>query len=1011
VSQRSQTSDGGHARLFDLSLDPLCVAGFDGYLKLVNPAYSRMLGYSEQELLATPFLENVHPDDAEAVQSAMVELAGGDDVFAFECRLIRADGSVLWVEWNTRTRPEEGVVYAVGRDVTDRHVARTQLSALRRLATLVAEGVEPQELFSVVAEEVARVVGVPLVSIARYEADGTATEYARHSPDGPVSPVGRRWSLEGTNVLQRVRESSGPARIDDHSQLQGDIAEEARRAGSRSSVGIPIAVAGSVWGAIVVSGTERDPLPESTEARLAEFTELLATAVENAESREALARLVGEQTALRRVATLVAEGLPPARIVAAVSDEVDGLFGTDTAAIVRFDHEAPAIVVVAAGGGLGGFAVGTRWELDDLLASTKVFRTGRAARVDHEQLASATGPVAEALRSLGAKSTVASPIMVERGLWGAITIASKGMPLPPDTEGRLEKFTELVATAIANAESREALGRLAEEQAALRRMATLVARAVPPAGIFAAVSDEVGRLFGTDRAAVDRFDYDGPAIVVVGAREGMARVFPVGSRWEMDELLPSAKVFRTGRAARMDVNDFPSAVGPVADLLRASGIASTVASPIVVDGRLWGAITASITHASPPGEIEERLEKFTELVATAIANAESREALRRLADEQAALRRVATLVAEGVPPARIFAAVSDEVGGLFGTEAAAVVRYDHEARRPIVVVAAGSGLGDFTPGTRWELDDVFASTKVFRTRRAVRVDRTRFASVTGPNADALRSLGTKSTTVASPIVVQGRLWGAMEVSGADEHLPDDTGKRLENFTELVATAIANADSRSELAASRRRIVAASDDARRRIERDLHDGMQQRLVSLALLLRAAGARDPGEHESLRADIAAVAVGLTSAVEELQEISRGIHPAILSQGGLGPALRNLAHQATIPVRLDITTDIGLPEPIEVAAYYVMSEALANATKHARPTQVEVSMGRSDGTLLLSIRDDGVGGAKLGGGTGLVGLSDRVDALGGIFRVSSPPGDGTQITVELPLELQTDAGDASG
>jgi len=219
----------------------------------------------------------------------------------------------------------------------------------------------------------------------------------------------------------------------------------------------------------------------------------------------------------------------------------------------------------------------------------------------------------------------------------------------------------------------------------------------------------------------------------------------------------------------------------------------------------------------------------------------------------------------------------------------------------------------------------------------------------------------------------------------------------------VTTAIASAESKSELAASRRRIVAASDETRRQIERDLHDGTQQRLVSLGLALRPAEANLPPERDDLWAQLSGVATGLVAAVEDLQEISRGIHPAILSKGRSRPSLQALAHRSAIPVDLDITADVRLEEPIEVAAYFVASEALANAVKHSEALRIDVSLDQRDGRLLLSVRDDGVGGADAGRGSGLVGLTDRVEALGGSIRISSRPGEGTQIAVELPVELK--------
>jgi signal transduction histidine kinase len=234
---------------------------------------------------------------------------------------------------------------------------------------------------------------------------------------------------------------------------------------------------------------------------------------------------------------------------------------------------------------------------------------------------------------------------------------------------------------------------------------------------------------------------------------------------------------------------------------------------------------------------------------------------------------------------------------------------------------------------------------------------------------------------------------------------------MAEFTELVATAIANADSRSQLAASRRRIVTASDQTRRRIERDLHDGTQQRLVSLALAMRAAEAGTPPGRDDLRTELSRIAAGLVDAVAELREISRGIHPAILSQGGLGPALRTLARRSAIPIDLNTAKNVRLPEPVEVAVYYVTSEALANAAKHAQASCIEVSLATSDGSLLLSIRDDGVGGAEPGRGSGLVGLQDRIEALGGTITVDSPPGGGTSILVTLPLDVQSIGTETNG
>jgi signal transduction histidine kinase len=256
--------------------------------------------------------------------------------------------------------------------------------------------------------------------------------------------------------------------------------------------------------------------------------------------------------------------------------------------------------------------------------------------------------------------------------------------------------------------------------------------------------------------------------------------------------------------------------------------------------------------------------------------------------------------------------------------------------------------------------------------------------------------------VASPVIVEGRLWGVVNALSTRGPFPPGTADRMADFTELVATAVGNAQSRAELAASRTRIVAAADQTRRRIERDLHDGTQQRLVSLALELRLAQGMVPAELRELETEIGRVADELKGVIEDLREIARGIHPAILSEGGLGPALRTLARRAAIAVELDLAAIARLPEPIEVAAYYVVSEALTNATRHAHASVVRVALKERDDRLHLSIRDDGVGGVDPARGSGLIGLRDRAEALGGSIEVSSPPGEGTLILVQLPLRL---------
>jgi signal transduction histidine kinase len=715
-----------------------------------------------------------------------------------------------------------------------------------------------------------------------------------------------------------------------------------------------------------------------------------------------LGQLAEEQAALRRVATLVARGAAADELFAAVTGEVGRLLGAHLAGMGRYDgHDTVTMLATWGAEGEEHPLVPGPWPLEGGDLASTVFRTGQPVRIDDYH--SVPGPIAAFVREeLGVGASVASPIAVQGRLWGVLFLHAKQTrrPFPRDAESRLTGFTELVAAAVANTDGRAALARLADEQAALRRVATLVAHAALPEHVLAAVAEEVGGLLEVDFTVLIRSDPQ-DMITVVGAwtATGAGAPSPIGSRFEVGGRNVSTLTLRTGRAARLDAYvDVTGSIGNTG--AHDWGFRSSVGVPISVEGRPWGLILVAYTRDQQlPADTEARLASFTELVATAIANTESRASVARLAEEQAALRRVATLVAQGVPPVDVFSAVSDEVARLFGAQAG-VLRFEHEG--PAVVFVGISKAMDLPVGTRWEFQPGMATADVYRTGRSARVDAMDWSSASGPVGGAARRLGIVSN-VGSPIVVEGRLWGAMSVVSTDKPLPADTEGRLEKFTELLATAIANAESRSELAASRRRIVAASDDARRRIERDLHDGTQQRLVSLGLAARIAEDGVAADRADLRAEFSRIAAGLADAVAELQELSRGIHPAILSERGLGSALRTLARRSAVPVDLDVTTNARFPEPVEIAAYYVASEALANATKHAQASRIEISLATRPGCLLLSVRDDGIGGADPARGSGLAGLTDRVEALGGSIQLHSAAGAGTHIAVDLPLEYE--------
>jgi signal transduction histidine kinase len=394
------------------------------------------------------------------------------------------------------------------------------------------------------------------------------------------------------------------------------------------------------------------------------------------------------------------------------------------------------------------------------------------------------------------------------------------------------------------------------------------------------------------------------------------------------------------------------------------------------------------------------------LDATRYRAATSETARSKLAEEQAALRRVATLIAQGAPPDEVFGAVARETRELLGADRARIIRLEPDGTATLL---GGTAAGD-RPRSLGPLDPRLATAEVLRTGRTARID-----DYTGvPPELVARWIGADASlpsAVASPVMVTGGLWGTIVVSALDGPLPQETERRMAEFTELLAIAIANASNRAELAASRARVVVASDQARRRFERNLHDGVQQRLVSLALRLRRIERRLPGEQPELRAALSETVQELNDATDEVREIAQGIHPAILTQGGLAPALRTLALRSAVPVEVNVEREERLPEPVEVAAYYVAAEALTNAAKHAGASRAWVRLERQDGLVLLRISDDGVGGADPAIGSGLTGIRDRVEALGGSLAVTSPRGEGTVLDVALPVAAGADQPEASG
>jgi signal transduction histidine kinase len=372
--------------------------------------------------------------------------------------------------------------------------------------------------------------------------------------------------------------------------------------------------------------------------------------------------------------------------------------------------------------------------------------------------------------------------------------------------------------------------------------------------------------------------------------------------------------------------------------------------------------------------------------------------LHVLAEEQAALRRVATLVARGAPPEKVFAAAVEEVGRVLPVDLVSMGRY--ESDRAVVYLASWGTPGDFVPiGRPLMLGGNNLSTIVFETGCPARIDT--YGDASGPVGLAVREGGVRSAA-GTPIMVEGRLWGMMAAgSSRTDPLPADTEARLAAFTELLATAIANAEARTEVAASRARIVAAADEERRRVVRDLHDGAQQRLVHTIITLKLASNALQRADDGAPELVAEALAQAERANVELRELAHGILPAVLTRGGLGAGVDALASRMPVPVEIDVSVD-RLPAAIEATAYFVVAEALTNVVKHARAGHAKVTARIRDGRLAIRVRDDGVGGARPDG-RGLIGLEDRLAALDGELQVDSPAEGGTLVAAAIPLPGQ--------
>ncbi|HWX09152.1 MAG TPA: GAF domain-containing protein, partial [Gaiellaceae bacterium] len=554
---------------------------------------------------------------------------------------------------------------------TDRAALAEEQSALRRVATLVAEGARAEDVFAAVTSEVAGLFDAAAASLSRYEGNSCVVVAACRSG----FPIGSRWPLDVDSLARRVLATGRPVYVDDYSEIARQLPDAQPVRPTDAAVGVPIVTEGGLWGLLAVGAPELSPAPSETVDRITAFTELVSTAISNAESQRELQRVASEQEALRKAATLVASGAPPGEVFEGIATSAADVFGVPFSSLIRIGPDDTATMV--AGCAACSAYVGQSWTVpaDDPGITRTVLNSRQPSRIeDHSRV---QGPIGEAARALGVGSVVGAPVLVDGSVWGVLAIgaARDGPPLPAGAGDRLIGFTELVTTTLINAETRDSLRHLADAQASLRRIATLVAEGATAGELFSSVAGEVKKVLGAPVVTLDRYELEGsqPVSVVLASIDDAQ--FPVGSRWPLDGPSARAWVFETHRAVRIE--DFSGLESTVVSAARAQGVRWVVGAPIIVDGALWGNICAGTTGEEPiPDDAELRLADFTELVSTAIANGDARENVGRLLDEQAALRRVATLVAGGIEPDELFVAVSDEVARLVDAEITTIGRFD-----------------------------------------------------------------------------------------------------------------------------------------------------------------------------------------------------------------------------------------------------------------------------------------------------------------------------------------------
>jgi GAF domain-containing protein/ketosteroid isomerase-like protein len=603
----------------DFIVDGRTFGGVDAAVAYGEAAVARFPGLVVKESRILAELDDVVVTELLLVNSAAPEGAPGRERCTFAVATVR-DGRIAQYRMHHTVGPggRNEVVRVPAHDEAAR-IAEDR-TALRRVARLVADGVSEEELFDLVNREVGGLVGADATSLLRFDPEDTITLVATWSRGGSTLRVGASRPVDD---LMRSLRDAGRARRWGRGQLpvRGVLAEEARALGIRAAVAVPIVVDGRVWGLCFTASTAGEPFPEDAEARITGFMELVATAIANAQARGELRTLVAEQAARERIATLVAQDVAPGVLFAEVTAEVGRLLDADHAGMIRY-LSAETIEPVAAWAAAGEHPdVGGEWPVAGNPLAVNLLATCKPTRQDGWE--GVSGPIAQVIRDvLGVRSSVGSPIVVDEQVWGGIFLHSTRGIIGADVEARLAQFCSLVATAISNAQARADARRLAEVQAALRRVATLVARESPPREVLRAVAEEIARVLHVEDTRIVRYEPDDTAVVMADWGP-LTDAIPIGSRYPIGGDNVSTMVARTGQPARKDYYD--DANGSIGDRVRDAGIRSAVGAPIVVGGRLWGAVMAGMLSTERlPGDAEDRIAEFAELVGTAISNVEAR---------------------------------------------------------------------------------------------------------------------------------------------------------------------------------------------------------------------------------------------------------------------------------------------------------------------------------------------------------------------------------------------------